>query len=99
MTVRLNNRAGEVTDQIPNPVAGIEERLAKDEGNEKNCGHNDGKEGPGLDVELVVGLGFGAHGRKGKRKKEKGKGRKEGGDAPMASCGLRPPGQRVVRAT
>lgn len=55
-------------------MAGVEERLAEDERAEKDGGYNDGKESPGLDVELVVGLGLVAHGRKvkGKGKKVKG---------------------------
>jgi hypothetical protein len=57
----LNNRAGEVADQIPNPLAGVEEVRTKDIHAEKDDGNEEGKKGPGLDVELVVGRGLVAH--------------------------------------
>lgn len=59
-------------------MAGVEKRLAKDKHAEKNRGDDEGEEGPGLDVELVVGLGLGAHGQKVKGKGEKVKARAEG---------------------
>jgi len=58
----LDERAGEVAEERPNPVAGVEERLAKKEHAEKDHGHDEGEEGPGPDVELVVGRRLGAHG-------------------------------------
>jgi hypothetical protein len=72
----LNDRAGEVAEQIPNPVAGVEELPAEDEHAEKDDGDDDGEEGPGPDVELVVGRRLGAHGGKVKGKGEKVKGRR-----------------------
>jgi len=66
--LHLNERAGEVAEQRPNPVAGVEERLAKDEHAEKDRRDDEGEEGPGPDVELVVGRRLGAHGGKVKGK-------------------------------
>lgn len=62
-------------------MAGVEEPRAKDEGGEEDDGDDAGKDGPGLDVELVVGLGFVAHGEKveGERVKGKGQNSCEGG--------------------
>ena len=74
----LDDRAGQVAEQIPNPVAGVKERLAKDEHTEKDRGDDEGEESPGLDVEFVVGRGLGAHGGEDKRKKVKGKAPAEG---------------------
>jgi hypothetical protein len=45
-------------------MAGVEERLAKEEHAEKDGGDDEGEEGPGPDVELVVSWRLGAHERK-----------------------------------
>jgi hypothetical protein len=57
-------------------VAGVEELPAEDEHAEKDDGDDNGENGPGPDVELVVGRRLGAHGEKGKRKRVKGKRKK-----------------------
>lgn len=68
-TATSNDRAGEVAEQIPDPVAGVEEMRAEDEHAEEDDGDEEGKEGPGLDVELVVGRALVAHGGKVEGKK------------------------------
>ena len=70
----LNYRAGEVAKQIPDPMAGVEEGLPEDEHAEEREADHEREEGPGLDVELIVGRGIVAHGRKVKGKREKVKG-------------------------
>ncbi len=64
----LDDRAGEVADQIPNPVTGVEEGRPQGVHEKKDGGHHDGKDGPGRDVSLVVGGGLVAHGMKVKGK-------------------------------
>ena len=59
-----DNRAGDVAHQIPYPMAGVEEGLAKEEHAEKDGGDDEGKEGPCPDVEVVVGRRLGAHGER-----------------------------------
>jgi hypothetical protein len=56
----------------------VEEGLAKEEHAEKDDGDDKGEEGPGPDVELVVGGRLGAHGGKVKGKREKVKGGRQG---------------------
>ena len=52
--------------------------MAEEERAEKEGGHDEGEEGPGADVELVVGRRLGAHGEKVKGKGEKVKGGRRG---------------------
>ena len=57
--------------------------MAKDEHAEKDRGDDEGEEGPGPDVELVVGRKLGAH-----EGKVKGKGKKvKGGEKKAPSPG------------
>ena len=77
--LRLYDRAGEVAEEVPNPVASVEKMRAEDEHAEKDGGDDEGEEGPGLDVEGIVGRGLVAHGGTVEGKRGKGKGEKAGG--------------------
>jgi hypothetical protein len=68
----LNNRLGEVADEVPDPVAEVGERPVEDEHGEDAEGDEGGEDGPGDDHVFVVGaFGLVAHGGK-----VKGKGKK-----------------------
>ena len=54
VTLSLDNRTGEVADQVPDPVEEIGDGLIEAEGEEDDAGHDDGEDGPRVDVRLVV---------------------------------------------
>ena len=69
-------------------MAGVEEGLAKEEHAEEDGGDDEGEEGPGPDVELVVGWRFGAHGWLVKSKRVKGKSNGEKEEESLARNGI-----------
>jgi hypothetical protein len=73
----LDDRAGEVAEEVPDPVEEIGDGLVEAEGEEEDAGNNHGENGPRVDVRLVVRnviVGVVAHGGdqvKGSREKGK----------------------------
>ena len=75
---RSDDGAVEPAEEDPDDVSGADEVVAEDEEAEEKEADDDGEEGPGFDVDGIVGGLVGAHGGEGKRKRGKGKGRRRG---------------------